>query len=75
MRSVHTSEYRNFLRQLAAARRAVGLTQMEVAEALGIPQSRVSRLETGERRMDVIELASFAQLYRRPLGYFVKTGK
>lgn len=28
-------------------------------------------METGERRMDVIEAARFAKLYRRPLAWFV----
>jgi hypothetical protein len=29
-------------------------------------------MESGERRVDVIELAAFARLYRKPLSYFVK---
>lgn len=32
-----------------------------------MPQSRLSRMESGERRIDVIELAEIAQLYRKPL--------
>ena len=34
-------------------------------------QSFVSKCETGERRVDVVELAAFAKLYERPLTYFV----
>jgi transcriptional regulator with XRE-family HTH domain len=47
------------------------MTQVEVAHALGIPQPRVSRMETGERMVNAVELRHFATLYRKPLGYFV----
>lgn len=40
---------------LIDARHAAGLTQSEVAERLSRPQSFVSKLEQGERRLDVIE--------------------
>jgi transcriptional regulator with XRE-family HTH domain len=71
MRSVHTDAYKAFLRRLVAARKASGLQQREVARRLQIPQSRLSRMESGERRIDVIELDAIAQLYGRPLSYFV----
>lgn len=46
----------NQLRQaLLEARRKKGLTQVEVADRLGKPQSFVSKYESGERRLDVIE--------------------
>lgn len=71
MRNVYAAEYRMMLNRLIAARKARGLTQMEVARRLGIPQPRISLMETGERRIDVIELAHFARLYRKKLSYFV----
>lgn len=51
------------LRRLREAREQAGLTQVEVADALGQPQSWVSRSETGERRVDAVELQRFARLY------------
>jgi transcriptional regulator with XRE-family HTH domain len=71
MQSLHSAEYRQFLVRLIAARKRKGLTQAEVAEALSIPRSRVSRMESGERRIDIVELNAFAKLYRRRLAYFV----
>lgn len=71
MRSVHTAEYKAFLVKLIAARTASGLSQRDVAKRLGIPQSQVSRMETGETRVDVVQLRRFATLYRRTLNYFV----
>lgn len=41
---------------LIGARVAKGLTQAELAERLERPQSYVSKVETGERRLDVVEM-------------------
>jgi transcriptional regulator with XRE-family HTH domain len=71
VQSLHSAAYRHFLTRLVAARRHRRLTQAAVATALKIPRSRVSRMESGERRVDIIELAAFAKLYKRPLSYFV----
>lgn len=68
---MHTEAYRAFLAKLIAARKRRGLSQMDVARALGIPQSQVSRMESGERSVNAVELRHFATLYRRPLDYFV----
>ena len=71
MQNTHTLEYKAFLKRLVAARRLAELTQEEVASALAWPQSRVSRMESGERRVDVIELKSLARVYERPITYFL----
>jgi transcriptional regulator with XRE-family HTH domain len=59
----HTAEYQQFLERLRQARMQAGLTQIEVAQRLGKPQSYVSKCESGERRVDIIEVATFARLY------------
>lgn len=70
--SVYSVRYREFLRRLKAARLSAGLTQQEVAAQLNVPQSYVSKCESGERRVDVIELMNFAQVYKKSLSYFVE---
>lgn len=71
MISVYTLRYQKLLERLQSARRDAGLTQIAVAEAFGKPQSFVSKCESGERRIDVVELGAFANLYDKPLAYFV----
>ena len=71
MRSLHSTRYRRFLKRLVQARRDASLTQTEVAKALRRPQSFVSKCESGERRVDVIELEEFTRLYRKPLTFFL----
>jgi transcriptional regulator with XRE-family HTH domain len=46
---------------LLAARREAGLSQVEVAELLGRPQTFVSKYEVGERRLDVPEFVAIAR--------------
>ena len=70
--SAHASAYRRFLVRLRQARTEAGLTQVEVARRLGRLQSFVSKCESGERRVDVVELAALARLYRKPLTWFVR---
>lgn len=45
-----------------SARRDAGLTQAEVAAALRKPQSYVSKVESGERRIDMVELLDFLRV-------------
>lgn len=47
--------YENFRRAVTQARLAAGLTQQEIASRLAKPQSFVSKYESGERRLDVVE--------------------
>jgi ribosome-binding protein aMBF1 (putative translation factor) len=67
----YRQRYRSFLGKLKQARAAAGFTQVDVARKLGRPQSFVSKCESGERRIDVVELQEFGHLYRKPLSFFV----
>jgi transcriptional regulator with XRE-family HTH domain len=49
--------------RLAAARRAAGLSQTEASLKLSVPQSRVAKLETGDRRLQYLEAFAYAELY------------
>lgn len=57
-------------RLLRSAREEAGLTQKDAAILLGKPQSFVSKVESGERRLDVVELQAIARRYGKPLAYF-----
>ena len=49
---------RNFLKE---ARLAAGLRQLDVAQALNRPQSYVAKIESGERKVDFIEVLEFCE--------------
>ena len=67
---VYVRRYRAFLQRLKQARKEAGLTQMQVARVLNRPQSFVSKFESGERRVDFVELQYLARIYKKPLAYF-----
>jgi transcriptional regulator with XRE-family HTH domain len=71
MSVTRSTDYRRFLQRLKAAREAAGLTQAQVAKRLGRPQSFVSKCESGERRVDVVELKAFAKVYAKGLDFFL----
>jgi len=70
-RHVYSDRYQIFLEKLRQARLDAGLTQLEVAQHLGKPQSYISKCESGERRVDFIELLDFTQQYNKPIEYFL----
>lgn len=53
--SIYSERYQRFRVLLRELRKEKGLTQVELAEALGQLQSYVSKYESGERRLDVVE--------------------
>ncbi len=69
-KSIHSSEYKTVIRKLREAREAAGLTQQEAAEKLSKPQSYISKIERGERRIDVVEIKTIADLYKVSVSYF-----
>jgi transcriptional regulator with XRE-family HTH domain len=56
--------------RLREARKYLGLKQEEVATYLKIPRTALTDIENGQRRVEAIELARLARLYRQPVGYF-----
>jgi transcriptional regulator with XRE-family HTH domain len=60
-RSLHSERYKRLCERLFDARKKAGLTQAELSARLNRPQSYISKYESGERRLDVIELLDVAQ--------------
>ncbi|MBZ9763328.1 helix-turn-helix domain-containing protein [Mesorhizobium sp. CA8] len=61
-RSLRSPRQLRLLKELVAARKNKGLTQSQVAEVLGRPQSFVAKYEGGERRLDVIEFLDLTEV-------------
>ncbi|QRN35110.1 helix-turn-helix domain-containing protein [Pectobacterium brasiliense] len=62
MASIYSNEYQSVIKILREARIEKGMTQENLANALGRPQSFVAKIENGERRLDVVEFAHIAHL-------------
>ena len=70
-KSIYSKEYKKTIEKLKRARIEVGLKQEEVAEKLKKPQSYISKIERGERRIDIAELQDLAKIYKKGINYFV----
>ena len=71
-RTVNNDEHMEIVKRLKEARLEAGLDQVEVAKKLGRTQSYVSKIESGQRRFDVLQLKEFAKVYKKSFDYFVK---
>jgi transcriptional regulator with XRE-family HTH domain len=63
-------ERRRLGERLRDARKYLGLKQEEVATYLKIQRTALTDIENGQRKVEAIELARLARLYRQPVGYF-----
>jgi transcriptional regulator with XRE-family HTH domain len=70
MSSKPDSERDDLARLLKEAREYLELSQDEVAKELGVPRTAISLIESGQRKVDALELQKLARLYQRPVGYF-----
>ncbi|WP_421579755.1 helix-turn-helix domain-containing protein [Shinella sp. M31] len=59
--SIHTPEHKELIGVIIRHRHAAGLTQEHVSKAIGQHQSYVAKLETGQRRLDIVEYLAIAR--------------
>jgi len=71
-KSVYSDDYKKLIERLKQARLDARLSQQVVAGKLGKPQSYVSKVESGERRVDIIEVKALAKVYKKSLEDFVE---
>src|SRR5579862_6704447 len=58
--------------RLREAREAQGISQMQVAEAIGLPRTSITQIEAGNRAVSTLELTRLAKLYRHSVSYFLE---
>ncbi len=71
-RVIYTKDHNAIVERLKKARIETGLSQVEVSKKLGKTQSYLSKIESGQRRFDVLQLKEFAKLYKKSVDYFIK---
>ena len=61
-KSIHSHLYHQVIGRLRGKREKLGITQIQLAELLKVNQTFVSRIETCDRRLDLIELRQIGQV-------------
>jgi transcriptional regulator with XRE-family HTH domain len=62
--------YDTLLGRLVAAREDLGLSQHEVSKRMNRSLNFMTKCESGQRSIDVMELMELAQIYKKPVSYF-----
>jgi transcriptional regulator with XRE-family HTH domain len=70
-KTIYSREHKSLIARLKKAREAAGLQQQDVARLLRRTQSYVSKLESGQRRIDIIQLKTLARIYKKSLDHLL----
>jgi transcriptional regulator with XRE-family HTH domain len=70
-KSIYKKEYKFFVQVFTEYRTKAGLLQVDLAKKLGVPQSYISKIETGQRKVDIIELREICTHLKITLAEFV----
>lgn len=62
VKTIHTNKNKKLIKTIKKIRKEKGLTQIDLANKLSKPQSFVSKIESGERRIDLIELEQICHI-------------
>ena len=71
-KTIFSKDHRDLIERLKKAREDAGLDQLDVAEKLKKSQSYVSKLESGQRRIDIVQLKELANVYNKTMASFIK---
>lgn len=71
-KSIYSAEQKYLVEKLRKARENSRLDQIEVGKLLGKTQSYISKIESGQRKINVIQLKEFAKIYKKDISYFVR---
>ena len=69
---IYSKEHRYLVKQLKKARKEIGLSQEQVANFLHRTQSYISKIESGQRKIDIIQLKKFVKIYKKNIDFFLK---
>lgn len=70
-KTIYDPKYDHIIKKLKSARKEAGFKQEYVADKIKKYASYVSKIENGDRRLDVIELIELAKLYQKDINYFI----
>lgn len=70
-KTIYSRDHKSLVAKLKKARLEAGFQQQDVARLLKRTQSYVSKLESGQRRVDIIQLKTLVRIYKKSLNYFL----
>jgi transcriptional regulator with XRE-family HTH domain len=71
-KTIYSTEHKILIERVREARKTAGLDQKTAAKLLKVSQSYVSKIEAGQRRIDIIQLKQLARVYKKSLNFFIR---
>lgn len=71
-KALYSKEQKSLAGKIKSARKEAGLDQTSAAKLLKTSQSYISKVESGQCRVDVIQLKEIAKAYNKKIDYFIK---
>lgn len=70
-KSIFSKDYRKLVSKISEARKSEGVTQRQLANKLRRTQSYVSKIESAQIRVDILQLRQIAKFLKRDINYFL----
>lgn len=70
-KTIYTNDHNFLVKQLKKARIQSGLNQKTAASLLKKSQSYISKIEAGQRRIDITQLKEFIKIYKKDINFFI----
>jgi len=71
-KTIFTKSHKDLVTRLIKARREAKLRQVDAAGKLGKTQSYLSKIEAGQRRIDIVQLKELAAVYKKKISHFIR---
>ncbi len=71
-KTIFSKYHKVLIERLKKAREDASLDQLDVAKKLKKSQSYVSKIESGQRRIDIVQLKELASVYKKDRDFFIK---
>lgn len=71
-KTIFSKDHKILIERLKIARKEADLDQLDVAKKLKKSQSCVSKIESGQRRVDIVQLKELAGIYKKDIDFFIK---
>jgi len=67
MKTIYYMRCRSMINYLKEVRKQKGMSQAKVAVKLGVPRTRITKIESFDRRLDLLETSQLTRIYGLPL--------
>ena len=71
-KAIFSKDHKYTVGQLKKARLEADLDQADVAKLLGKTQPHISKIEAGQRRLDITQLKEFSKVYKKDLSFIIR---